>query len=251
MPAPAPVPAPVPAPQPAVQPGLGEEAGAAARIVSLVNQERSAAGMSTLASRSQLAVIAAGHSRAMAERGEIFHNSSYFSAATRKSLGARLLGENVAMNGSADDAHRRLMASPGHRANILNASFDAIGLAVVRDGSGTLYVTQNFMASTTAAAPASASAPRAAAPSRAAVPSPAAPVRAAVPVSVASVATAPAGAAPSPTPTATPTTPGHSTPAEVPGPAKSQTQLALGALSGLLAGAVALASWFVHNGWAL
>jgi uncharacterized protein YkwD len=117
---------------------------AADRIHRLVNQDRAAAGLPALAASPRIASIAAGHSMAMATRGDIWHNDAYFTAANRRALGARALGENVAMNRSIDDAHRRLMASPGHRRNILDAGFDAVGIAVVQDESGTLYVTQNF-----------------------------------------------------------------------------------------------------------
>lgn len=139
VPAPAPVSAPLapPAQRSAVPDG-------AERILQLVNQERAAAGLRVLAASPRLASIAAGHSMAMAERRSIFHNDAYMAAANRRALGATALGENVAVNGTIDDAHRRLMASPGHRANILRPGFDAVGMAVVRDETGMLYVTQNF-----------------------------------------------------------------------------------------------------------
>lgn len=139
VPAPAPVPAP---PTPSAQRLAVPDA--ADRIHQLVNQERAAAGLRVLAASPRLASIAAGHSMAMAERRSISHNDAYMAAANRRALGATALGENVAMNGTTDDAHRRLMASPGHRANILRPGFDAVGIAVVRDETGMLYVTQNF-----------------------------------------------------------------------------------------------------------
>ena len=155
--APAPAPAapvqdsaPAPAPQPQALP-TGEVPGAAARLLALVNQERAGAQLPALEWRDAIVAIAAGQSRAMADRGDIWHNDAYFTSATRAALGAHGLGENVAMNGSLDDAHRRLMASPGHRANILNGAFDAVGISVVRDATGALYVTQDFVDSRVAA----------------------------------------------------------------------------------------------------
>ena len=132
------------APAPAAAP-KGLLADAAERILQLVNQERASAGLQALAASPRIATIAAGHSTAMAARGDIWHNDTYFSAANKRTLSARGLGENVAMNGTIDDAHRRLMASPGHRANILRADFDAVGMAVVADGRGMLFVTQDFV----------------------------------------------------------------------------------------------------------
>ena len=37
------------------------------------------------------------------------------------------------------------MNSSGHRANILNANFNQIGVGVARDNRGTLYWTQMFI----------------------------------------------------------------------------------------------------------
>ena len=158
-PAPASSPAPAPAqqPAPASQPGpapsqapaapgvIAEVPQANVRLLQLVNQERAAAGLVTLASRPEIAAFSTRHSTAMAGRRTIWHSDSYFTAATRHQLGAQALGENVALNGSLEDAHRRLMASPGHRANILNGRFDAVGISVVHDESGTLYVTESFV----------------------------------------------------------------------------------------------------------
>ena len=111
----------------------------------MVNNERSGAGLGTLSMRGDVVGIAHPHSRDMAGRRTIWHNDSYFSDSTRAHLRSAARGENVAMNSSLEDAHRRLMASPGHRANILNGGFTQAGFSVVNDESGTLYVTQNFM----------------------------------------------------------------------------------------------------------
>lgn len=156
--------------QPAPGPGtIAEQPGGAARLLQLVNRERVAAGLPALEARGEITSIAGGHSRSMASRRSIWHNDAYFTAPTRQSLRAKGLGENVALNASVDDAHRRLMASPGHRANILNASFDAVGISVVHDESGTFYVTQNFVDSIAVApvAPKPAPTPRAAPPAAA------------------------------------------------------------------------------------
>ena len=196
---PEPVVTPAPAPPPPVAPvaaGRSAVPAAADRLLQLVNEARSGAGLGSLTVNSRAASIAAGHSMAMADRGDIYHNPSYLTAATRSSLGARALGENVAMNGSLEAAHQRLMASPGHRANILNGAFDAVGIAVVQNG-GTLFITQNFLDSAGAAP--SASAPKATARPAAAptAPRPAAVYRvASAPTAAAAAAAAPSQAPP-------------------------------------------------------
>ena len=242
QPAPEPEPAPAPTAPPAAAPSgaITDEPAAASRMLDLVNGARSSAGLRPLESRGPIVAIAGAHSRRMAERGDIFHNPAYFSAATRQALGARGLGENVAMNSSLEDAHRRLLASPGHRANILNPSFDAVGIVVVQR-SGMLFLTQNFVAS--AGTPAAAAAPRSPAP----VPTAARPTR---PVAAA----APTAPAEAPVPTPAPPAPAEvaEPPAEEDkGGARSSGHLALTAISGLLAGAVGVGSWLVRNSfWA-
>jgi hypothetical protein len=117
---------------------------AAALLLNLVNRERVAAGRPPLTSRDDLVRVAAAHSAGMAQRGQIFHNDLLFTAQVKSRLGARSVGENVAVNASAEDAHRRLMASPGHRANILNSQFRLAGIAVV-NRAGSWYVTETFV----------------------------------------------------------------------------------------------------------
>ncbi len=114
-------------------------------LLQLVNRERVSAGLGALESRGAIVTIASGQSHAMAARGDIWHNEAYLTSSTRSSLGAGAMGENVATNGSVDDAHRRLMASPGHRSNILDGRFDAVGISVVHDNNGRLFITQDFV----------------------------------------------------------------------------------------------------------
>jgi hypothetical protein len=80
----------------------------------------------------------------MARAGDLAHNDAYFTEATRERLHARLLGENVARNGDVDAAHRALMASPPHRANILDGRFTIVGIgAELREGSW--WLTEDFL----------------------------------------------------------------------------------------------------------
>lgn len=55
--------------------------------------------------------------------------------------------ENIAMSTgsfSAVDVVRAWMASPGHRANILNGRLHYLGVAAYRSGNGQTYITQDF-----------------------------------------------------------------------------------------------------------
>jgi uncharacterized protein YkwD len=148
-----PAPAPEPQPQPEPQADPGHRPTAVARMLVLLNGERTGHGLPPMTLRDDVSALAAPHSEAMAAKGAIWHNDDYFTAAVKQRLNARLLGENVARNTDIDDAHRRLMNSPGHRANILDGRFTVVGLAVYDDGWGNLYVTQSFVQPNAAAAP--------------------------------------------------------------------------------------------------
>ncbi len=52
-------------------------------------------------------------------------------------------GENVALDFDVESGHKHLMLSPPHRANLLNAGYNVIGLGVVRSGDR-LYIVQDF-----------------------------------------------------------------------------------------------------------
>ena len=148
-------PDPVPAPEPPVpQPELPVEPpavippdteAAEARLLVLVNDDRRSHGLATVTRRPDVEEIADGHSAAMAAARDIWHNDAYFTASTKRRLGASRVGENVALNRDADDAHRKLMASPQHRANILDPGFSVIGIAVAADEEGRLYITEDFL----------------------------------------------------------------------------------------------------------
>jgi uncharacterized protein YkwD len=128
---------PPPAPRP-------DTAAAARRLLDLLNQERTSRGLPALVARVDIAAIAVGHSRDMAAKYDIWHNDAYFTAATHDALGAVFLGENVAMNPKVDTMHARLMESPHHRDNILDARFQQVGIGVAAAPDGELFATEDF-----------------------------------------------------------------------------------------------------------
>ena len=179
---------------------------AARRLLDLTNAERQRAGLGGLTHRDDVAGIAIAHSERMAQSGDIFHNDNFFGTAVKNLLNAGARGENVAYNGDIDAAHARLMASAGHRANILDGRFSVAGFGVVQAPDGRYFITENFIQP--------AGAPRAAAPRPART---AAPAPAPAPKRVAAPAPARAAAAP-PTTGASPTTVAPPPPAPEPAP---------------------------------
>jgi uncharacterized protein YkwD len=55
-----------------------------------------------------------------------------------------MAGENVAMARDVASAHQALVQSPGHLANIVNATYNKVGVAVVRGPDGRLFVVEQF-----------------------------------------------------------------------------------------------------------
>ncbi len=105
----------------------------------MVNQARANNGLSPLSAASDLTAIAAERASIMAKNGTLAHTPD---------LGGRAccwtwIGENVAFAGSVRSLHDVLMNSSAHRANILKADADDVGIAVVK-GGGSLWAAQVF-----------------------------------------------------------------------------------------------------------
>ena len=193
QPEPAPEPEPTPEPEPEPEPAPPSSpppapaeyrvlAPESRRLLELVNESRAAAHRPALTSRADLVDVATAHADRMARRGDIFHNDELFTASAKRRLGATRIGENVAVNTTVEDAHRRLMASEGHRANILDARFTIAGFGIVGHPDGRIFITEVFIQPAVAAAPAPPAAPQK--PARAATPPPPAPSTTAAPVVV-------------------------------------------------------------------
>ncbi len=148
-PAPGATPAPSPSPSlaPKSAPPPPPQNGTAtyeSQIFTLVNAQRSAAGLRPLAAQSCPDGFAEPWSPHMAAEGRLSHQSL---TPVLSRCGARAAAENVGMNSSAspDDMVAGFMGSPPHRANILNASYTGIGIGAYRDAHGVWWVTQDFV----------------------------------------------------------------------------------------------------------
>lgn len=119
-----------------------------AQMLKLVNQERIAHGLKPLQADTALRRVARQHSADMFRRGYFSHYSPEGAdAADRiRAAGVRFktAGENLALAPTLNIAHKSLMNSPGHRANILHKRFRKAGIGVMKGGPGKLMVTQEF-----------------------------------------------------------------------------------------------------------
>ncbi|MGW6400332.1 CAP domain-containing protein [Streptomyces sp. NPDC055134] len=120
--------------------------GATARVLTLVNNERSKAGCSPLTMNAKLTKAAQDHSKDMASHGNMSHTGSDGSSPgdriTRAGYSWSSYGENVAYGYSTPEkVMAGWMSSPGHKRNILDCSFKEIGIGVAQPNS---YWTQDF-----------------------------------------------------------------------------------------------------------
>ncbi len=120
------------------------------KVVELVNKERAKAGLKALKMNTQLSKVATLKSQDMAKNNYFDHNSptygSPFDMMKRFGITYRTAGENIAMGQtSPEQVMKGWMNSPGHRANILKASFTEIGVGVAKNSGGRLYWTQQFI----------------------------------------------------------------------------------------------------------
>lgn len=130
-------PAPVPTPAPLPTTGLsGEES----KMVNLVNQERLSNALKPFSVNMQLVNLARMKSQDMVKNNYFGHTSptygSPFDMMNKAGVKYSTAGENLAGAATTESAHQNLMNSPGHRANILNPSFNQIGIGIA---TGSVY----------------------------------------------------------------------------------------------------------------
>lgn len=118
-------------------------------VFDLINAKRVANGLSTLKIDDELQNVARIKAKDMVDNNYFSHNSPIYGSPFDmiKNFGIRYktAGENIAGNSSNSGAVNAWMNSEGHRANILNSSFNYTGIGVVKSPKyGKVYV-QMFM----------------------------------------------------------------------------------------------------------
>lgn len=106
--------------------------GSEARMLALMNNARAAAGLPQLRLASGLTDAARKWSFELARRNQLAHSSLRTYLTPHGAPSTAYLGENVAYSARGVDAmFAAYMASPGHRANILNPRFLYVGIGTV------------------------------------------------------------------------------------------------------------------------
>jgi uncharacterized protein YkwD len=133
------------------------------QVLALINQARAGAGLAALSVTSGLESSSSTHNLKMASGCGLSHQCPGEAAIGDRETAAGVhwtaAGENIGDGGPVDDTDSAIaqMAvgltqsmldekppNDGHRMNILSTSFTHIGIAVYRDGSGTVWMTQDF-----------------------------------------------------------------------------------------------------------
>jgi cysteine-rich secretory family protein len=111
------------------------------------NHERAARGLARLKWSTALAGAAHQHAQRMAAQNTLSHQLPGEPGMVERAsqAGARFssLAENVAVGPGAESIHRQWMNSPPHRANLLDAKLDSVGIAVA-DHNGSLFAVEDF-----------------------------------------------------------------------------------------------------------
>ena len=124
------------------------ETQAEQQLLNLANQSRRQAGVPLLTLDAGLSEAARRHAQAMLDARQLSHRFDGEAALPQRLAAVTSLqldqeGENVALDYDAEHGHEHLMLSAPHRANLLNAAYNVIGLGVMRSGDR-LYIVQDF-----------------------------------------------------------------------------------------------------------
>ena len=129
-------------------------AGYALALFQSINAERAGQGMSALAAHGCAVYVGQVRSNDMASLGYFSHTSpngsTAFSLLDAYAVPHGWAGENLARNNyplaeTVAVAIRDLMASQGHRANILSPNYSQLGVGFAEDAAGMKYFTMVFL----------------------------------------------------------------------------------------------------------
>jgi uncharacterized protein YkwD len=119
-----------------------------AKMLEMINAERKTAGLPPLKADPELVPVARAHSADMFARSYFSHHSPEGNTPSDRIRKAHVrfltAGENLALAPTLSLAHKGLMNSPGHRANILHRAYGRVGIGILDGGAYGLMVTQNF-----------------------------------------------------------------------------------------------------------
>lgn len=117
-------------------------------MIELVNKERTSRRLPALVFDKTLRDVGRGYSEDMFKKGYFSHYSpegkSVADRATDAGVDFLVIGENLAFAPNVELAHKGLMNSEGHRANILSTDYGKVGIGVIDGGVYGKMFTQVF-----------------------------------------------------------------------------------------------------------
>jgi len=117
------------------------------QLLLLVNQERAQQGLASLTLDARLTQAARKHTQRMIDADSLVHQvpgeAPLLLRLADENIRTDHDAENIVLNSTVALAHEAVMHSPLHRANVLNAAFNAVGVAVIREDE-LVYVTEDF-----------------------------------------------------------------------------------------------------------
>ena len=140
-----------------------QDGAPAAQVLALINQARATAGLPALTLTAGLERTSSAHNLLMADGCGLSHQCPGEPAIGDRETAAGIdwtaAGENIGEGGPVADTTAAIASmavgltqsmlneqppNDGHRLNILSTAFTHIGIAVYRDSSGTVWLTQDF-----------------------------------------------------------------------------------------------------------
>lgn len=126
---------------------LRDLASARQTLLNLINRDRTTLGFSALQLHEGLNTVSQAHSQDMVDQQFVGHNSPTLGTPQEQAFAFQLsdnVAQNVAVNPRLEQAHAKLMSSPGHRETLLSPHYTHVGFGIVQADDGQLYITQNF-----------------------------------------------------------------------------------------------------------
>jgi len=116
-------------------------------ILTALNQSRTERGLPPLKIDPKLRDAARSHTVLLVQHRALSHQFPGEAPLHERLRSAGLYfteaAENVGMNTALDDVNSMFLRSPGHRTNMLNAAYDAVGIGVLRAGRD-YWLTEDF-----------------------------------------------------------------------------------------------------------
>jgi hypothetical protein len=131
----------------AAQGQVVSDSEAETRIFNELNRSREEVGKSALKLDPKLTQAARNHTELLVKHQSLSHQFPSEPSLTERLRAAGVFftdaAENVGLNSELSDVNNMFLRSPGHRANMLNAVYDAVGIGVVQSGRD-FWVTEDF-----------------------------------------------------------------------------------------------------------